>query len=328
MDNTPRKQKSPLPAPSLRVTVALAAATLALGVGVGAAIGPAPSASFAGASGLPLPLLLRLLGAGAASRAASQARAASAAGAGVKPPPAAVAATPPSARRRRIRRTAARQSPTTTATSPTPAPETTTPSAGTPATKPTASSLAPVSKVWLIELAGSSFAEAAAQPSAAPYIDTQALPAGTLLSGWSALDASALASDAALLASSSPQLLDTILQPPCPASSPEGEGAAGAQCATDTGGALSAADQFLQQVLPTITATAAFRENGLVVVTFATVASAAATGLPSGASTATLTSQPPAGVLVISPFATAGARSSSAFSPSSPTHSLERLLHH
>ncbi len=64
-----------------------------------------------------------------------------------------------------------------------------------------------------------------AHAAAAPYIDTQALPAGTLLSGWSALDGSAFANEAALLAGSSPQLVDTIVQPPCP------EGAAGAACA-------------------------------------------------------------------------------------------------
>jgi hypothetical protein len=184
-----------------------------------------------------------------------------------------------------------------------------------------------VTKVWLIELSGSGFGEAAAQPSAAPYIDTQAVHQGTLLSSWSALDASSFANDAALLASSPPQLLDTIVQPPCPAApSPPGEGATATQCAPDTPSGVKAADEFLGQVLPTITATGPYRENGLIVVTFATVASATATGLPSGATTATLTSQPPAGALLISPFVTAGARSSIAFTPQSPAQSLEKLL--
>jgi hypothetical protein len=183
-----------------------------------------------------------------------------------------------------------------------------------------------VTKVWLIELSGSGFGEAVAQPAAAPYIDTQAVHQGTLLSGWSALDASSFANDATLIASTPPQLLDTIVQPPCAASSPQGEGAAADQCAPDTPGGVKAADEFLEQVLPTITATAPFRENGLIVVTFATVASATATGLPSGATTATLTSQPPAGALLISPFVTAGARSSIAFTPQSPAQSLEKLL--
>ena len=78
--------------------------------------------------------------------------------------------------------------------------------------------------------------------------------------------------------------------------------------------------------MPTITSTAAFRESGLIVVTFASVAVATATGLPAGAATATLTSQPPAGVLLISPFASVGARSSTTFNPTSPKQSLEKLL--
>ncbi len=74
--------------------------------------------------------------------------------------------------------------------------------------------------MWLIELAGTSFADAVAQPTAAPYIDTQAVPAGTLLSGWSGLDGGAFANETALLASEPPQLLDTIVQPPCPEGEP------------------------------------------------------------------------------------------------------------
>ena len=61
----------------------------------------------------------------------------------------------------------------------TPAP--TTAGGGSPRT-----TLPPVTNVWLIELSGTTFAEALAQPRAAPYIDAQAVPAGTLLSSWSA----------------------------------------------------------------------------------------------------------------------------------------------
>jgi hypothetical protein len=78
--------------------------------------------------------------------------------------------------------------------------------------------------------------------------------------------------------------------------------------------------------VPTITSTADFRESGLIVVTFASIGSATATGLPAGAATATLTSQPPAGVLLISPFASVGAHSSTTFTPTSPKRSLEKLL--
>jgi hypothetical protein len=311
-----RAGRSPLLAPTPRVTAALAAVMLAIGVAVGAAIGPAPSTSFAGSSGLPLPVLLRMLGVGAAARQSTTGTAS------VQPPPVAETATPAPARRRRrhIKVAATQEAANTTAPSSETTAEATPSPAPTSTGAPKTSKLPPVSKVWLIELSGSSFGEAAAQPAAAPYIDTQAVHQGTLLSGWSALDASAFANDAALLASSSPQLLDTIVQPPCP------EGAAVAQCAPDTPGELKAADEFLEQVLPTITAAAPYRENGLIVVTFATVASATATGLPAGAGTATLTSQPPAGALLISPFVTAGARSSIAFAPQSPAHSLEKLL--
>jgi hypothetical protein len=298
------------------MTAALAAAMLAIGVAVGAAIGPAPSASFAGSSGLPLPVLLRMLGVGAA-------RQSTAGTASVQPPPVAETATLAPARRRRTHIKVAATGPASTTA---PSSETSAPSEAAPSPTPTstgtpkAAKLPPVTKVWLIELAGSGFSDAAAQPAAAPYIDTQAVHQGTLLSGWSALDASSFANDAALIASTPPQLLDTIVQPPCP------EGTGAPSCAPDTPGGVKAADEFLEQVLPTITATGPYRENGLIVVTFASVASATATGLPSGATTATLTSQPPAGALLISPFVTAGARSSIAFTPQSPAQSLEKLL--
>jgi hypothetical protein len=178
-----------------------------------------------------------------------------------------------------------------------------------------------ISSVWLIELSGASFSQAQAQPAAAPYIHAQLIPKGTLLSGWSAVEGSALAGEVSLLTATPPQTLETIVQPPCP------EGAAGAQCAPETSGALAVADSFLQQTVPTITSLAAYRERGLILVTFGAVGSAAASGLPAGAATATLSSTPPSGVLLLSPFARAGARSTTAFNPASPRQSLEALLH-
>jgi hypothetical protein len=194
------------------------------------------------------------------------------------------------------------------------------PPAGTK-TQSKQTSLPAVTSVWLIELSGASFSQALSQSSSAPYIGTQLIPKGTLLSGWSAVEGSALASEASLLAGTPPQTLDTIVEPPCP------EGAAGAQCAPETAGALSAADGFLQQVVPTITTLAAYRERGLIVVTFGSVGSATATGLPAGAATATLSTAPPSGVLLLSPFARAGAKPSTAFDATSPKQSLEKLLH-
>jgi hypothetical protein len=323
MDNTPENQKS-LRAPSARVTAALAAAMLGIGVAVGAAIGPAPTPSQAATS---LPLLLTTLARGEEARAA----AAAAAAASAATASASDEATPRRRRhKRRHRHTGAEEA--SSAANATPAPETetttptsTAPSSTTPQSKPKASTLAPVTHVWLIELAGTSFASAIAQPAAAPYIDTEAIAAGTLLSRWSALDGGAFANETALLASTPPQLLDTIVQPPCTQSSPAGEGATSASCATEVG-ALTAADEFLKATVPTITSSADFRESGLIVVTFASIGQATATGLPAGAATATLTTQPPAGVLLISPFAAVGARSSATFNPTSPKQSLEKLL--
>jgi hypothetical protein len=309
MNNTPDNQKLPFRAPSARVTAALAAAMLGIGVAVGAAIGPAPTPSQADPS---LPVLLQSLARVAAARAA-QARTAT-----VQPPAVTPEATPTRKRRRHAKASAGAEE-ATSATSTPATTETTKPDATKPTGTTKATALAPVTHVWLIELAGTSFTQAIAQPTAAPYIDTQAIPAGTLLSGWSGLDASAFASETALLASGPPQLLDTIVQPPCP------EGAAGASCATESG-ALTAADEFLKTTVPTITSTAPFRENGLIVVTFASVATATETGLPAGASTATLTVTPPAGALLISPFVGVGRKSSASFNPTSPKQSLEKLL--
>ncbi len=305
-------ERSSLRAPSARVTAALAAAMLAAGVALGAAIGPAPTPSQADPS---LPALIASLARGEAARAAAAAASATATTASDE-------AAPTRRRHKRRHRNAGSEEASSAAATPeteTTAPTSTTPASTTPASKPKASTLAPVTHVWLIELAGTSFASAIAQPAAAPYIDTEAIPAGTLLSDWSGLDGGAFANETALTASTPPQLLDTIVQPPCP------EGAAGTACATEAG-ALSAADEFLKTTVPTITASADFRESGLIVVTFASIGQATATGLPAGAATATLTSQPPAGVLLISPFAATGAHSSVKFNSTSPKQSLEKLL--
>jgi len=296
---------------SPRVTAALAGLMLAIGVAVGAAIGPAPSTSFAGASRIPLlvPSLLAAAGVGGPSNTTAA------------QPPAVTSQSTPSPVRSKAGR-AATTAPTGTSTSATPSPS---PAESAPSSSPTGAvappkTLPPVTNVWLIELSGSTFANALAQPAAAPYIDGQAIPAGTLLSSWSAVAASALASDSALLASTPPQIVDSIVQPPCP------EGAAGAQCAPGTPGELTAADEFLKAAVPTITSTPAYREHGLIVVTFGSIVSGSASGLPAGSSNATFPTQPPAGVLLISPFASAGARSSTTFNPTSPKRSLEKLL--
>jgi hypothetical protein len=306
----------------------LAAGMLALGVAVGAAIGPAPSTSFAGER---IPLLLPSIAALAVAGSGAQASASA-----VQPPsltpqttPAAAAPTAGAAgsgpaHPGTTTRSTESKTPASSISPPTSTPKTSkTPTKTTKTTgnggKQTA--LPPVTSVWLITLSGGTFTQALAQPTAAPYIDSQLIPAGTLLSGWSALAGSSFASEAGLLGGEPPQTLDSIVQPPCP------EGAAGAQCAPETAGALSAGDEFLKQTLPAITASAAYRAPGLIVITFGAVGNATASGLPTGASTATLSSEPPAGVLLLSPFAHAGSRPASTFNPTSPKQSLSGLLH-
>jgi hypothetical protein len=308
-------------APSLRVTIALAALMLAVGTAVGAAIGPAPDASFAGSSRVPL--LLPSLTALAVARSGGAANGASAAA--VQPPPSTPQETPTAAG---PPTSTPAPAPTTSAPTPAvPAPKSTTAPAGPEPSTPTSSTpkskgptLPPVTSVWLIKVSGATFTSALAQPAAAPYIDGQLIPAGTFLSGWSGLAGSAFASEAALLGGTPPQTLDSIVQPPCP------EGAAHATCAPETPGALTAADEFLKQTIPVITASAAYRAHGLIVVTFASIGVASAAELPAAASTATLTAQPPAGVLLMSPFAKPGARPSAAFNAASPEQSLSGLM--
>jgi hypothetical protein len=314
-ENAPQARRSSraLRLPSARASAVLATSMLAIGVAVGAAIGPAPEASFAGGAGGIAQQLPRLIAAlvnrpQAATQApvtpsTSALPAPAIAPATGTPAPAAAGTTPPSQ--------------TAPAASEQPA------SSETPTQPTKASTLAPITSVWLIELAGGTLAEAKAQPAAAPYIASQLPATATFLSNWSALDASAFASEAALAQApapgATPPLLHSIVQPPCP------EGAAGAACAPATAGQLSAADEFLKATLAQITATATYREHGLVVITFASVALAAQQELPAGASSATLTYQPPAGAVLLSPFARAGA-SATAYDPTSPKQSLEKLL--
>jgi hypothetical protein len=322
--DTPTPPPAPAPGvphlPSLRVTAALAAVMLAIGVAVGAAIGPAPSPSFAGERiPLLLPSIVALATAGTGSRASETA---------AKPPPIEPQTTPTApptsagaAAGTRVA-THTRKSKTTAGagTSPTSTPNPSPPPTTTAGGKGKQAPLPPVTHVWLIELTGATFTQAVAQPAAAPYIDSQLVPAGALLSNWSSLQGSALANEAALLGGEPPQTLDSISQPPCP------EGAAGAACAPETAGALTAADEFLKAAVPSITSSVAYREHGLIVIAFGTVGNATASSLPAGAATATLSSQPQAGVLLLSPFARAGSRPATTFNPTSPKQSLSGLL--
>jgi hypothetical protein len=305
--------------PSARASALLATVMLGLGIAVGAAIGPAPEASLAGGAGIvqKLPALIAAVTAHGQSQAPTPAATTPTA-----PPAITPQATP-----------GVNAAPTAAAGTPA---QTTTPAASAPSeaqtsplktTKPAGTSnVPPIASVWLIQLSGVSFAEALANPAAAPYISGQLLAKGAYLPSWSALSASGFANDAALVEhkaslGATPPLLHSIVQPPCP------EGAAGAACAAGTPASLTAADQFLKATLATITATTTYSEHGLVVVTFAAITDPTAAELPAGAADATLASQPPAGAVLLSPFAKAGARSTAAFDPTSPKQSLEKLLH-
>jgi hypothetical protein len=303
----------------------LAAGMLTLGIVVGAAIGPGVGGADPTLAGEQIPLLLPAIAAQAVSGAGSVASTST-----VQPPSITPQSTPTATHSSagEGKSSAATTQPSSSEASPSPAvspttnpktPKThTTPTTGG---KPKQITLPPVTSVWLITLSGATFAQALAQSTVAPYIDSQLVPAGTLLSGWSSLAGSSFANEAGLLGGEEPQTLDSIVQPPCP------EGAAGTQCAPETAGALSAADEFLKATVPTITASAAYRAHGLIVITFATIGNATASSLPAGAATATLGSEPPVGVLLLSPFARAGARPSAAFNPTSPKQSLSGLLH-
>ena len=299
--------------PSRRASLLLAAAALGIGVGLGAAIGPAPEASLAGPSGLGGRLALLVAGAAARERAASTGPAASSQPSAVESATAEPAATP-----------AARSSRHAKSAEAAPAPESEKPASEAKPKQTAQTKLPAIADVWLIELSGESFEAAEAAPASAPYIDTKLIPSATLLPGWLGLQASAFASEAALAVppagGSAPPLLHSIVQPPCP------EGAAGDACAPETPGQIKTADEFLKATLATITGTALYREHGVVVVTWGSVGVASQSELPAGSSTTTLTYQPPAGAALLSPFATAGRRSSTSFNATSPRQTLEALL--
>jgi hypothetical protein len=303
--------------PSRRASVVLAVAMLTVGVAVGAAVGPSPATSLAGDGDIAqkIPALIAAVAARNASSAQSQPAATS-----TQPPPITPAATP------------AASAPSAAAPASAPSQQATQPSSESPKKSSGgkkssgASAVPPITSVWLIELSGSSVNEAIANPTVAPYTTGELLPKATLLKEWSALSASAFAADAALVehkatVGGTPPVLHTIVQPACP------EGPTSPSCLPGTPAGIGAADAFLKATIASITSSTTFTEHGLVVITYATVADPATAELPAGSASATLATQPPAGVVLLSPFAKAGAKPSVAFNPSSPEQSLEKLLH-
>jgi hypothetical protein len=177
--------------------------------------------------------------------------------------------------------------------------------------------LPPIRQVWLIMLSGSTFADAITAPASYPYLVGQLMKQGTLLTSYSALDGYELAGDAALLPGGVGAGLSVISEPNCGAAPLAG---ASASCAEGTQAAPPEADAFLRRVVGSIASSPAYREDGLIVITF-DLASAGA-GIP----TTTVALQPAAGALLLSPLLHGGRRSSLPFDALSPRRSLETIF--
>ncbi|HEV3320884.1 MAG TPA: hypothetical protein VG147_01690 [Solirubrobacteraceae bacterium] len=359
--------------PSRRTSALLATAMLAVGIALGALIGPGPAASLASSSrAAAIGRVLALIALGSGTSSGGNLALSSGA---ANPPASTPQPTPPT-----TSETAAgsgKASGGAGSASPTPRPSTspssskvspsssTTPAAGgeeesekTPKPKP----LPPIADAWVIELPyGASLENALKQSTAAPYLDGQLQGAGTVLSNYSSLAAAQLAGAATLLSGQVGASVTTVAPPPCtgtaagaasgttsgsaagaPASSTN-QPVATAACPSGEPAGVQAADAFLQEVVPKIEASTAYKEHGLIVVTFGaasqqgassstTTSATAGTGAeatyPAGSITSTLTAAgAPAGALLLSPFLShVGTRSASAFNPLAPHESLEALF--
>ena len=188
-----------------------------------------------------------------------------------------------------------------------------------------------IEHVWLIALPGAGFAAAQAQSSADPYLSQQLVTQGTLLKSYSPVAASALSADAALLSSQSSPQESTYTAPGC-------DTTAQPTCTPGSSGELANVDAYLQQLIPQITASADYREHGLIAIAFGTPGTSSqpsasassqqsATPGPANITPATTLAAQPAGVLLLSPFLRKrGTQSTSPFHPATPRKDLERLL--
>jgi hypothetical protein len=311
--------------PSRRVAGALVAGALTLGLLAGALIAPAPPSSLASGSNVLTRLLALLASQGGGSRS-NAAPAAQAMASTNAPAASATAAKPASA--------TAPAGPSSTAPgegSPSESPAPSGAEEGTGEKKPVR--LPPVSHVWLVVLSGSGFAQASAAPAGYPYLTGQLLKDGTLLERYSAIEAYELSGDVALLTGGIGQSLSTISQPCGPAAStgqpsgttgPEaGSVTAGACANTNPVGGQTEADAFLQHAVAAILSSSAYREDGLVAITFG---SAAQEMGPPALSLMTLAATPPAGALLLSPRLKARGHSSEAFNSLAPRKSLEAIF--
>jgi hypothetical protein len=362
--------------PSRRTSAILATAMLAVGIAVGALIGPGPADSLASSSrAAAIGRVLALLALGSGTSSGGNLALSS----GAATPPASTSQPTPSTTSEATAGSDGGSggaagtptspshpstSPSSSKVSPTPS---TTPTAGgeeesekKSKTKP----LPPIADAWVIELPyGSSLENALKQSTAAPYLDGQLKGAGTVLSGYSSLAAAQLAGAATLLSGQVGASVTTVAPSPCGTSAAAGA-ASGATSSPATGAPTSgasqpaacpsgepagvqAADAFLQEVVPKIEASTAYKEHGLIVITFgaagqqgassstttspsasATDGTGAEVAYPAGSITSTLTAAgAPAGALLLSPFLShVGGQSASAFNPLAPHESLEALF--
>ena len=378
--------------PSRRTSAILAALTLAAGIALGVLLGPGPAASLAssaraeaiaraialltldgdnaGAGGL-LGATQPASGTSASSHTAAASHASAHAGsASATLSETAARSSSASAGGSHAAATshgAESSSPQTNALSPT---SKSTQSPGTTGeTETKGTPLPPVAQAWLIVLPyGQSFANAQAQPTAAPYLDGQLLSQGTLLSAYPALAGAQLAGAATLLSGQVAAGTSVLSPPPCASAAQPPSSATGTPSASGTAGTpsqpscpagepagLQAADVFLRETVSKIVATAAYREHGLIAITFAAAPSATNgagapnagapnagapnTGsptadvagepaYPAGTEATSLSSTgPPPGVLLLSPFLRAAGRHlSSVFNAAAPRRSLAEVL--
>jgi hypothetical protein len=364
--------------PPRRVSAILAAIMLAAGIALGALIGPGPAASLASTSrAAAVGRVLALLALGGGTSSGSDLLLSSGA---VHPPAASPQPTPAASQEATAEGGSGAGSANASSGSarPSSTSATTSPSSGsaspTSSTSPAASGggkkertpavLPPIANVWLVVLPyGGSLESALKQSTAAPYLDGQLVSEGAVLSDYSSLATSQLAGAATLLSGQVTASVSTIAPPPCgtgasgtgatsgaassPAAGAPGQAAASAPCPSGEPAGVQAADAFLQEVVPKIMASAAYREHGLLAITFAPASQAGAastattpaagttetagTGVayPAGSLASTVTAEgSPAGTLLLSPFLRhVGTRSASAFDPTAPRTSLEGLFH-
>ncbi len=361
--------------PSRKVGALLATAMLAVGIALGALIGPGPADSLASSSraaaiGRVLALLALGSGTGSGGNLALSSGAAN-------PPASTPQPTPPTTSKTTsgsAKASGGAESASSTPSHSSPSSRTTSPTSSTSpaegggeASEKTAKAkpLPPIADAWVIELPyGTSLENALKQSMAAPYLDGQLKGEGTTLSGYTSPAAAQLAGAATLLSGQVSASVTTVAPPPCATSATAGAtpgttsgsaagtptsstGQPAAACPSGEPAGVQAADAYLQEVVPKIEASTAYKEHGLIVITFGAAGqqgapsgttsspSASATDgtgtevtYPAGSITSTLTAAgAPAGALLLSPFLShAGTRSTGAFNPLAPHESLEALF--